>query len=124
MGVKIAVNSDDEPWRARGIGEDIFKQGQTADELYANLKEAVALHFENGKPSKKMKKYLIAIERTESGYSNYSPDLTRCVSTGKTREETESNMREAIEFHVDGFEQAGFPVPEPPACSPCMELPA
>ena len=31
----------------RGIGEDIFMQGQTVDELYANIKEAVALHFDN-----------------------------------------------------------------------------
>ena len=124
MLVKIEVNNDDESWRARGIGEDIFRQGQTADKLYANIKEAVALHFENGKPSKKMKKYLIVIERTDSGYSSHSPDLTRCVPTGKTREETESNMRDAIEFNVDGFEQAGFPVPEPPACSPYIELPA
>jgi hypothetical protein len=53
MLVKIEVNNDDESWRARGIGEDIFRQGQTADKLYANIKEAVALHFENGKPSKK-----------------------------------------------------------------------
>ena len=50
-----------------------------------------------------MKRYLIVIEQTESGYSTYSPDLPGCVSTGKTREEVERNMREAIEFHVDGL---------------------
>ncbi len=53
MLVKIEVYSDGEFWCARGIGEDIFTQGQTVDELYANIKEAVALHFENGKSSKK-----------------------------------------------------------------------
>ena len=46
-----------------------------------------------------MKKYLIVIEQTDGGYSGYSPDLPGCVSTGKTREETECNMREAIQFH-------------------------
>jgi len=60
-----------------------------------------------------MKKYLIVIERTESGYSSYSPDLTGCVSTGKTREDAESNMRQAIEFHFDGLRQEDYPVPEP-----------
>ncbi len=30
----------------RGIGEDIFTQGKTLDELIDNIKEAVALHFE------------------------------------------------------------------------------
>jgi predicted RNase H-like HicB family nuclease len=30
------------------MGEDIFTQGQTADELFENIKEAVAVHFQNG----------------------------------------------------------------------------
>ena len=48
MLVKIEVYNDGESWCARGIGEDIFTQGQTVDELYDKIKEAVALHFENG----------------------------------------------------------------------------
>ena len=71
-----------------------------------------------------MKKYLIVIERTDSGYSSYSPDLPGCVSTGKSREEAERNMREAIEFHVDGLRQEGYPVPEPQTTSSYVELPA
>jgi predicted RNase H-like HicB family nuclease len=71
-----------------------------------------------------MKRYLIAIERTDSGYSSYSPDLPGCKSTGKSREEAEKNMREAIEFHVDGLRQEGYPVPEPQASSSYIELPA
>jgi predicted RNase H-like HicB family nuclease len=70
-----------------------------------------------------MKKYLIVIEPTESGYSSYSPDLPGCVSTGITREETEKNMREAIEFHLDGLREEGFPVPDPQATSAYVELP-
>ena len=70
-----------------------------------------------------MKKYLIVIERTESGYSSYSPALPGCVSTGKTRPEAERNMREAIEFHVDGLRQEGDPVPEPQASSSYVEVP-
>ena len=45
MLVKIEVHNDGEFWCARGIGEDIFTQGETVDELYANIKEAVAVHF-------------------------------------------------------------------------------
>jgi predicted RNase H-like HicB family nuclease len=48
MLVKIEVYNDGEFWCARGIGEDIFTQGQTVDELYANIKEAVSVHFEDG----------------------------------------------------------------------------
>ena len=48
MLVKMDVYQDGDTWCARGIGEDIFTQGQTADELFRNIKEAVAVHFENG----------------------------------------------------------------------------
>jgi len=46
MIVKIEAYHDGEFWCARGIGEDIFTQGETFDELIENIKEAVALHFE------------------------------------------------------------------------------
>lgn len=45
MLVKIETYFDGEFWCARGIGEDIFTQGKTLDELYQNIKEAVSLHF-------------------------------------------------------------------------------
>ncbi len=71
-----------------------------------------------------MKRYLIVIEQTDSGYSSYSPDLQGCVSIGTTREEAERSMREAIAFHVDGLREEGCPVPEPQASSSYIELPA
>jgi predicted RNase H-like HicB family nuclease len=43
-------------------------------------------------------KYLIVIEKSETGYSAYSPNLPGCVSTGNTPGETEQNMREAIPY--------------------------
>jgi hypothetical protein len=48
MLVKMEVYQDGDIWCARGIGEDIFTQAQTADELFDNIKEAVSVHFENG----------------------------------------------------------------------------
>jgi hypothetical protein len=48
MLVKMEVYQDGEVWCARGIGEDIFTQAQTADELFRNIKEAVSVHFEDG----------------------------------------------------------------------------
>jgi predicted RNase H-like HicB family nuclease len=52
-----------------------------------------------------MKKYVVVIEPTQTGFSAYSPDLPGCVSTGRTREEVEQNMREAITFHVAGLRE-------------------
>ena len=48
-------------------------------------------------------KILIIVEKTETGYSAYSPDLPGCAATGSTREEVEREMQEAIEFHVEGM---------------------
>ena len=48
MIVKFEAYNDGESWCARGINEDIFTQAQNGDVLYANIKEAVALHFRNG----------------------------------------------------------------------------
>jgi hypothetical protein len=45
MLVKIETYFDGELWCARGIGEDIFTQGETLDELYQNIKEAVSVHY-------------------------------------------------------------------------------
>jgi predicted RNase H-like HicB family nuclease len=50
MLAKFEVYNDGEFWCARGIGEDIFTQGQALDELYANIEEAVSVHFENREP--------------------------------------------------------------------------
>jgi predicted RNase H-like HicB family nuclease len=71
-----------------------------------------------------MKKYLIVIEETSTGFSAYSPDLPGCVSTGPTREEVERNMREAIEFHLEGLRLEGLEVPEPRAYSTFVEVTA
>jgi len=56
-----------------------------------------------------MKRYRIALEKTDTGYSAYSPDLDGCVATGKTREEVESEMREAIAFHLEGMARGERP---------------
>jgi len=48
-------------------------------------------------------KYLIGIEKTKIGFSAYSPDLPGCVATGATRTPTETTMRDAIAFHIEGL---------------------
>ncbi|MBI2297774.1 MAG: type II toxin-antitoxin system HicB family antitoxin [Armatimonadetes bacterium] len=47
MLLKVEAYNDGEFWCARAIGEDIFTQGRTLDELAANLREAVELHYED-----------------------------------------------------------------------------
>jgi predicted RNase H-like HicB family nuclease len=70
-----------------------------------------------------MKKYLIVIEPTSTGFSAYSPDVPGCIATGQTRDEVERSMHEAIAFHLDGLREEGQPVPEPRTYSAYVELP-
>jgi predicted RNase H-like HicB family nuclease len=69
-------------------------------------------------------RYLIVVEPTETGFSAYSPDLPGCVATGRTREEVEEQMREAIEFHIDGLREEGYDVPPATSYSTYVEVPA
>lgn len=58
-------------------------------------------------------RFAIVIEQAENNFSAYAPDLPGCVATGSTVEDVEARMREAIEFHLDGLREDGFPVPRP-----------
>jgi predicted RNase H-like HicB family nuclease len=58
-------------------------------------------------------RYAVVIEKAENNYSAYVPDLPGCVATGATAEEAEAEIREAIEFHIEGMREDGLPIPEP-----------
>jgi len=56
-------------------------------------------------------RYAIVIEKAESNFSAYVPDLPGCVSTGMTIAEAETNIREAIAMHLEGMREDGIPIP-------------
>ena len=58
-------------------------------------------------------RYAIVIEKAESNYSAYVPDLPGCVATGVA--EVEREMHEAVRFHLDGMREDGLTLPEPTA---------
>jgi predicted RNase H-like HicB family nuclease len=58
-----------------------------------------------------MYRFLVIIEKARRNYSAYSPDLPGCVATGKTRQEAEQRMYEAIEMHLQGLIEGGLPIP-------------
>ena len=62
-----------------------------------------------------MKRYLIIIEKTNSGHSAYSPDLPGCVATGSSRREVEERIRTAIALHLEALREDGLALPEPEA---------
>lgn len=60
-----------------------------------------------------MKQYTVIYERGPRNWSAYVPDLPGCIATAKTRVKLEQQIREAIEFHIEGLRQQGDEVPEP-----------
>ena len=62
-------------------------------------------------------KFFIVIEKANGNYSAYSPDLPGCIATGKTREETEENMYEAVKMHLEGLQKDKRPIPKSMAIS-------
>ena len=71
-----------------------------------------------------MYRFLIVIEITKNNYSAYSPDLPGCVATGKSREETERNMHEAVEIHIQGLLEDKLPIPKGVASAEYIAIPA
>ena len=59
-----------------------------------------------------MYRFLIVIEKANDNYSAYCPDLPGCVATGKTREDTERNMYEAVQMHLQGMIEDRMAIPE------------
>jgi predicted RNase H-like HicB family nuclease len=58
-----------------------------------------------------MRKYLIIIEKTTTGFSAYVPDLPGCIATGKTKAIVEKNIYEAIQFHIEGLKEQKLQIP-------------
>ena len=69
-------------------------------------------------------KYAVVIEKAESNYSAYVPDLPGCVATGETLLEVERQIREAIEVHLEGLREDGLPVPKPTSAVEYIEIAA
>ena len=69
-------------------------------------------------------RYAILIEKAEGNFSAYVPDLPGCVATGATVEEVEYQIREAIEFHLDGMREDGTHTPPPASRVEYVEIAA
>lgn len=71
-----------------------------------------------------MYRFLAVIEKANGNYSAYSPDLPGCVATGKTRQDAERNMRDAMLMHVEGLIEDGKPIPELDSFAEYIALPS
>ena len=69
-------------------------------------------------------KYAVVIEKADSNYSAYVPDLPGCIATGQTIEDVEIEIRNAIEFHLEGMKQDGQTIPLPSSAVEYIEVAA
>ena len=58
-------------------------------------------------------KYAIVLEKGETSWGAYVPDLPGCAAAGETRKEAVRLIREAIEFHPEGLREDGESIPLP-----------
>ena len=69
-------------------------------------------------------KYTVIYESGPRNWSAYVPDLPGCITAGKTHADTEQNIQEAMEFHIEGLRLRREPVPEPTAEAGMVEVAA
>lgn len=60
-----------------------------------------------------MKEFVVIYEQGDTNWGAMVPDLPGCISIGNSREEVETNVREAIELYLDVLKERGEPLPTP-----------
>ena len=59
------------------------------------------------------RRYLVIYETGPTNMSGFAPDVPGCASTGHSLEEMRRNLREALEFHLEGLALDHQPIPLP-----------
>lgn len=67
-------------------------------------------------------RYGIVVEKGETSYGAYVPDLPGCVAVGKTRSEALALIKEAIQLHLDDLRERGQCLPRPEATVEYVEV--
>ena len=66
--------------------------------------------------------YLVVIEKGESSFGAYVPDLPGCIAAAQSEDEVRQLIKEAIEFHIEGLRESGEPVPPPSSSAAVVEV--
>jgi predicted RNase H-like HicB family nuclease len=69
-------------------------------------------------------KYAVVVEKGETSFGAYVPDLPGCIAAAETKEEVLRLIHEAIEFHVEGLREDGQTIPEPSSSIEYVEVAA
>jgi predicted RNase H-like HicB family nuclease len=67
-------------------------------------------------------RYAVIFKQAERNWAAYVPDLPGCITTGRTLEEAERNIWEAIEGHLKTLREFGESVPQPTSVARDIEI--
>lgn len=67
-------------------------------------------------------RYMVVIERGETSWGAYVPDLPGCVAVGETEAEVKQLIQEAIEFHLEDLYESGAQIPAAMSKSEYVEV--
>ncbi|MBS3026288.1 MAG: type II toxin-antitoxin system HicB family antitoxin [Dolichospermum sp. DET50] len=67
-------------------------------------------------------RYTVVIEKGNTSYGAYVPDLPGCVAVAETLVEVQQMIVEAIEFHIEGLIEEGLPIPQPTSIAQEVEV--
>lgn len=67
-------------------------------------------------------RYMVVLEKGETSYGAYVPDLPGCVAVGETESEAMQLIRDAIRMHLEGMRAEGLTIPKPSAVSQYVDV--
>ncbi|MEI2581178.1 type II toxin-antitoxin system HicB family antitoxin [Scytonema sp. PRP1] len=67
-------------------------------------------------------RYLVVIEKGETSYGAYVPDLPGWVAVGESIEDVQALIAEAIEFHIEGMQEDGLSIRKPTSIAHEVEV--
>jgi predicted RNase H-like HicB family nuclease len=57
--------------------------------------------------------YPVILEKGDTSYGSYVPDIPGCIAVGETPEETLKLMQEALQEHLELMQKDGDVIPDP-----------
>ena len=69
-------------------------------------------------------RYMVVLEKGETSWGAYVPDLPGCVAVGETEAEVKQLIQEAIEFHLEDLSETGSDIPPPISKSDYVDVSA
>ena len=67
-------------------------------------------------------RYMVVIEKGETSFGAYVPDLPGCIAAAETEEEVKKLIQEAIELHLEDLRDSGVSTPQPSSKSEYIEV--